>query len=198
MHQLISDWVQNLGNIIIWWEESFGVFWVKSNGYNNTIYQPLLFITNFVRTWIVQFQGPIDIGLSRKLGEQHNIVVGVIWLVLSEIQSLELYNTPNTPFQNTVRVNLNWPISWTSRDRIESKTWGTSKYGGRSHVVAFEWNPIGTTMQYTNHSISERTLCKPELSNFVDQSISDWVQDLGNIIKLWDESFGGFWVKSNL
>ncbi|KAL6279491.1 hypothetical protein ACE6H2_016372 [Prunus campanulata] len=28
---LFSDRAQNLGNIIIWWEESFGEFWVKSN-----------------------------------------------------------------------------------------------------------------------------------------------------------------------
>ena len=27
----ISDRAQNLGIIIIWWEESFGEFWVKSN-----------------------------------------------------------------------------------------------------------------------------------------------------------------------
>ncbi|CAL9000976.1 unnamed protein product [Prunus brigantina] len=44
----------------------------------------------------------------------------------SELQSLELCNTPSTPFQNELRTNLNCPISWANRYRIESKTWGTS------------------------------------------------------------------------
>ena len=39
---LISDRAQNLGIIIIWWEESFGEFWVKSNRKNYGIPQPLL------------------------------------------------------------------------------------------------------------------------------------------------------------
>ena len=39
---LISDRAQNLGIIIIWWEESFGVFWVKSNRQNQGTHQPLL------------------------------------------------------------------------------------------------------------------------------------------------------------
>ena len=39
--QMISDRVQNLGNIILQWEESFGEFWVKSNPYNYAILQPL-------------------------------------------------------------------------------------------------------------------------------------------------------------
>ncbi|WP_171260365.1 hypothetical protein, partial [Acinetobacter baumannii] len=69
--------------------------------------------------------GPIDIGLSPKLGEHRKTVGGVIWLVLNEIQSLELWNTPTTPFQNELRTNLNCLISWTNRYRIESKTWGT-------------------------------------------------------------------------
>ena len=54
------------------------------------------------------------------------IVGGVIWWVLSEIQSLELYNTPTTTFQNEVHTNLNCPISWTNRYWIEYKTLGTS------------------------------------------------------------------------
>ena len=61
-----------------------------------------------------QFLVPINIGLSPKLGEQHNMVGGVIWLALSEIQSLELCNTPTTPFKNELRTNLNCPISWTN------------------------------------------------------------------------------------
>ena len=120
------DWAQNLGNTIIWWEGSFGEFWAKSNLWNYAIQQPHLFRTNFVRTWIVQFRGPIDIGLSPKLGEHHNMVGWVIWWVLSEIQSLELCNTPTTPFHNELHTNLNCPISWTNQYRIESKTWGTS------------------------------------------------------------------------
>ncbi|WP_219619106.1 hypothetical protein, partial [Klebsiella pneumoniae] len=68
----------------------------------------------------------IDMGLSPKLGEHHNMVGGVIWWVLSEIQSQKLGNTPTTPFQNELRTNLNCPISWTNRYGIESKTWGTS------------------------------------------------------------------------
>ena len=126
MDQSISDWVQNLGNIIILCEESFGWFWVKSNPLNYTIHQPLHFRTNVVRTWIVRFQGPIDIGLSPKIGEHHNIVGGVIRWVLSEIQSPELCNTLNTPFQNEYRTNLNCQISWTNQYEIESKTWETS------------------------------------------------------------------------
>ena len=126
MDQSISDWAQNLGNIIILLEESFGGFCVKSNPWNYTIPQPLHFRTQFTRTWIGRFHGPINIELSPKLREHHNIVGGVIWWVLSEIQSLELYNKLTASFQNTVRTNLNWPISWTNRYRIESKTWGTS------------------------------------------------------------------------
>ncbi|WP_219619107.1 hypothetical protein, partial [Klebsiella pneumoniae] len=72
------------------------------------------------------FHGPIDIGLSPKLGEHHNMVGGVIWWILREIQLLKLCNTPTTPFQNELRTNMNCPISWTNRYRIESKTWGTS------------------------------------------------------------------------
>ena len=162
MDQLISDWVQNLGNNIIRWEESFCWFWVKSTGQNNAIHQPLHFRTNFLQTWIVRFHGPIDIGLSPKLEEQHNMVGGVIWLVLSEIQWLQLCSTPTTPFQKELPTNLNSPISWTNRYRIESKTWGTTSYEGRSDLVGFQWNPISKTVQYTNHSISERTSYEPE------------------------------------
>ena len=124
--QSISDRVQNLGNIIILWEESSGEFWVESNCKNYAIHQPLYYLTNFVRTWIVQFLVPINIWLSPKVGENHNVVGGVIWWVLSEIQSLELCNTPTTPFQNELRMNPNCPISRTNRYRIESKTWATS------------------------------------------------------------------------
>ena len=151
MDHSISDWVQNLGNIIIRWEESFGEFWVKSNPKNYAIHQPLHFRTNFVRNWIAKFRGPIDIGLSPKLGEHHNIVGGVICWVWSEIQTVELHNTPTTSFQNELRKNLNCPVSWTNRYQINSKTWGTPEYGGRSHVVGYEWNPISWTVQYTNH-----------------------------------------------
>ena len=35
---------------------------------------------------------------AQKLGQHHNMVGGVIWRVLSEIQSLELCNAPSTPF----------------------------------------------------------------------------------------------------
>ncbi|CAL9012043.1 unnamed protein product [Prunus brigantina] len=49
-----------------------------------------------------------------------------IWWGLSKIQSLELCNTPTTPFMNELGMKLNCPISWTNRYRIESKTWGTS------------------------------------------------------------------------
>ena len=124
--QSISDWVQTLGNIIIWWEESFGGFCVKSNCKSYPIHHPLHFGMNFVRTWIVRFQGPIDIGLSPKLGEQRNMVGWVIWWVLSEIQSQEQCIAPTTPFQNELHTNLNCPISWTNRYQIESNTWGTS------------------------------------------------------------------------
>ena len=105
--------------------------------------------------------------------------------------------TPTTPFQNELPLNLNSPISWTNRYRIKSKTWGTTYYGGRSHLVGLEWNPMAKTMQYTKYSISERTCYEPELSDFLDQSISDWVQNLGKNIIWWEESFGGFGVKSN-
>ena len=126
MGQSISDWVQNLGNIIIWREESLGWLWVKSNVDNYAIHQPLHCRTNFVRTLNVQFHGPIDIGLSPKLGERHHIVGEVIWCVVIDIQSLELHNTPTPLFHNELRMNLNCPISWTNRYGIESKTWGTS------------------------------------------------------------------------
>ena len=88
--QSISDWFQNFGNIIIWWEESIGGFSVKSNILNYAIHQPLHFITNFAWAWIIQFHGPIDIRLITKLGEHDNMVGGVNWWVLSEIQYLEL------------------------------------------------------------------------------------------------------------
>ena len=65
-------------------------------------------------------------GLRQKLEEHHNILGGVIWWVLSEIQSLALYNTSAIPFQNELRTNLNCPIIRTNGYRIESKTWGTS------------------------------------------------------------------------
>ena len=39
--QLISDRAQYFGNIIIWWEESFGELWGKSNHCNYAIHQPL-------------------------------------------------------------------------------------------------------------------------------------------------------------
>ncbi|CAL2247627.1 unnamed protein product [Prunus armeniaca] len=126
-------------------------------------------------------------GVSPKLGEQHNMVGGVVWLVLSEIQCLKPCNTPTTPFQNELPTNLNSPISWTNRYHIESKIWGTTEYGGRSHLVGLEGNPIAKTMQYTNHSISERTSYEPEWSDFMDQSISDCVQNLGNNIIWWEE-----------
>ena len=169
MDRSISDWVQNLGNIIMWGEESFGGFWVKSNLKNYTIHQPPHFRTNFVRTWIVRFHGPIDFGLSPKPWDPHNIVGGVIWWVLREIQWLKLCNTPATPFQNEIRTNHNCPIWWTNRCQIESQTWGTSQCCAMSHLVSFEWNEISRTMQYTNHSFSERTSYELELSDFMDK-----------------------------
>ena len=39
--QLISGQDQNLGSIIIWWEESFGEFWMKSNQKTYAILQLL-------------------------------------------------------------------------------------------------------------------------------------------------------------
>ncbi|CAL2256447.1 unnamed protein product [Prunus armeniaca] len=45
------------------------------------------------------------------------------------------------------------------------------------------------TMQYTNHTTSERTSYEPELSDFRDQSISDSIKSFGNIIMLLEESF---------
>ena len=54
--------------------------------------------------------GPIDIGLSPKLGEHHNMVGGVIWCVLSEIQWIKLCNAPTTPYENEVRTNQNCQI----------------------------------------------------------------------------------------
>ena len=39
--QLSSDRAQNLGNNILWREESFGEFWVKSKNYNYAILPPL-------------------------------------------------------------------------------------------------------------------------------------------------------------
>ncbi|CAL2256378.1 unnamed protein product [Prunus armeniaca] len=47
---------------------------------------------------------------------------------------------------------------------------------------------MAKTMQYTNHSISERISYEPELSDFVDQSISDRVQNMGKIIIWWEGS----------
>ncbi|CAL2256489.1 unnamed protein product [Prunus armeniaca] len=50
---------------------------------------------------------------------------------------------------------------------------------------------MAKTMQYTNHSISDGTWYEPELSDFKDQWLTDEVQDLGNNIIWWEESFGG-------
>ena len=51
-----------------------------------------------------QFLVPINIGLSPNLGEHCNIVGGVIYCSLSEIQYLKLCNTPTTQFQNELRT----------------------------------------------------------------------------------------------
>ncbi|KAL6294033.1 hypothetical protein ACE6H2_002175 [Prunus campanulata] len=53
------------------------------------------------------FLTPMDFLSSPKLGHHHNMVGGVIWFVLSEIQSLELCNTPTTPVWNELPLNLN-------------------------------------------------------------------------------------------
>ncbi|KAL6284644.1 hypothetical protein ACE6H2_015573 [Prunus campanulata] len=50
---------------------------------------------------------PIDFRSGPKLGHHHNIVGGVMWGVLSEIQWLELRNTPTTPIRNKLPLNLN-------------------------------------------------------------------------------------------
>ena len=47
---------------------------------------------------------------------------------------------------------------------------GSSRVPGNSGRVL---SPMDKTMQYTNHSISERTSYEPESSNFTDQSIFD-------------------------
>ena len=124
--QSISDWVQNLGNIIVLWGGV--IWWVLSEIQTLELYNtpPLHFRMNFVRTWIVRFHGPINFGLSLKLREHHNTMGGVIWWVLSEIQWPKLCITPTTPFHNELRTNLNCPISWTNRYRIDSKTWRTT------------------------------------------------------------------------
>ena len=96
--QLISDRAQNFGNIWIWWEELFGDFWEKSYHYNRQSQNHSVNVTSFLRTWSVQYLWPIDFGLISKLGQEHNIVGGVIWWVLSQIQSLELCSPPTTPF----------------------------------------------------------------------------------------------------
>ena len=43
----------------------------------------------------------------------------------------------------------------------------------------------------------ERTPKEIGMSNFFDQLISDRAKNLGNMIILWEESIGDFWVKSN-
>jgi len=58
---------------------------------------------NCVKTWSVSFHWPIDFGSSPKLMQHPNMVGGVIWWVLSEIQSLELCYHPTTPC--TVRTS---------------------------------------------------------------------------------------------
>ncbi|CAL2247468.1 unnamed protein product [Prunus armeniaca] len=68
---------------------------------------------------------------------------------------------------------MNFPISRTSRYRIESKTWGTSYYGGMRHLLRFQRYPMAKTTQYANHSILEGTSYEPELPDFMGLSISD-------------------------
>ncbi|KAL6279492.1 hypothetical protein ACE6H2_016373 [Prunus campanulata] len=54
----------------------------------------------------VQFRTPIDFRSGPKHGHHHSMVGGFMWGVLSEIQSLELRNTPTTPIRNKLPLNL--------------------------------------------------------------------------------------------
>ncbi|KAL6294038.1 hypothetical protein ACE6H2_002180 [Prunus campanulata] len=74
----------------------------------------------------VQFRTPIDFGSTPKLGNQHDMVGGVLWWVLSEIQLLELRNTPTTPIRNKLPLNLKCKILYTYSFPIEPKTWASS------------------------------------------------------------------------
>ena len=62
-----------------------------------------------VRTWSVQFLRQIDFRSSPILGQHHNMVGGVIWWVLSEIQSLQLCYPTTTPC--TIRTSYELDVS---------------------------------------------------------------------------------------
>ena len=83
--QLISDPVQNLGNITIRCEESFGGFCGNPIIRTTQCTNHYIYGTNFIRTWCVQFFWPFDFGSCPKHWQHHNMVGGVIWWVLREI-----------------------------------------------------------------------------------------------------------------
>ena len=114
---------------------------------------------------------------------------GVIRWVLSEIQSLVLCNAPITPLMEPTSNKLEMSTFWF---RIKPKSLVTSYYGRRCHSVSFEGNPISRTMHSTNHSIYGTNFVRTWSFQFVWPLISDRVQNLGNIIIWWEESFGDF------
>jgi len=72
------------------------IWWFLSDIYYVELHNPTTTPCT-LRTWCVQFLWPIDFVSSSNHGQHHNMVGGVIWWVLSEIQSLELCNPSTTP-----------------------------------------------------------------------------------------------------
>ncbi|KAL6279480.1 hypothetical protein ACE6H2_016361 [Prunus campanulata] len=91
---------------VIWWVLSE----IQSLELRNTPTTPIR--NELPLNQVVQFLTPIDFRWSPQLGHHHNMVGGVIWCVLSEIQSLEQRNAPTTSIRNELRSDLNCPISY--------------------------------------------------------------------------------------
>ena len=131
---------------------------------------------------VSHFLWPIDFGSSPKLGQQHNVVGGVIWCVLSEIQSLELWIHQPLHLRYQLRLNMKCPISLINGFGSSPKPGQHHHFGGRSiwwvlsEIQSLELCNPPTT------SFTVRTSYELEVSNFVDQMISNWVLNLGNNI----------------
>ena len=139
----------------------------------------------------------IDFGLSPKLGNHQNMVGGVIWWVLNEIQWLELCNPPTTPC--TVWTSYALEVSnffdKLILDRVQNLgnkiIWWEESFG--EFWVKSNTRP----MQSYNHSLYGENFLRMWSFQFLSQLISNRAQNLGNIKIWWEESFGEFWVKSN-
>ena len=94
---------------------------------------------------------PIDFGSSPKLGQRHNMVGGVIWWVLREIQSPELCNALTTTFTEWTSNELEMSNFFEQMISDQAQNLETSLCGGRSHLGSFERNPIPRTIQSCNH-----------------------------------------------